>query len=137
VPLSKWLVHAFGWLPAIAAMVLIFVISSGPAPEFMHHQVFDLQDKALHAGAFFVLAFLFFRGILWSGYPPTRTAAWIAMGLAALYGATDEWHQSYVPSRTSDIDDWIADVFGALIVVMACFPLARLLKWEKGFWRND
>ena len=118
-------------------MFMIFFISSGPAPEFMQHQVFDLQDKALHAGAFFWLALLFFRGILWSSYPPTRTAAWIAMGLAALYGATDEWHQSFVPSRTSDIDDWIADVLGALIVVLACYPLARLLKWEISLWRHD
>lgn len=118
-------------------MVLIFYASSGPAPDFMQHKVFDLQDKALHASAFFVLALLFFRGILWSGYPPLRTAALIAMGLAALYGATDEWHQSFVPSRTADINDWIADVLGALMVVSGYRPLAGLLKWERGLWSGD
>lgn len=118
-------------------MGLIFIISSGPAPEFMEHKVFDLQDKALHASAFFTLALLFFRGILWSGYPPTRTAALAAMALAALYGATDEWHQSYIPSRTSDIDDWIADTIGAFMIVLACRPLAGVLSWEKSLWPGN
>ncbi len=130
----KWFVLGAGWLPALCLMGLIFYISSGPAPEFLEHKMFDLQDKALHASAFLVLALLFYRGLLWSGQPPSRAMAWIAMGLAALYGASDEWHQSFVPSRTSEMDDWIADVLGSLIVVLAYRPLADLLNWERGLW---
>jgi len=33
----------------------------------------------------------------------------------ALYGITDEWHQMYVPGRTPDLADWIADVVGVLL----------------------
>lgn len=116
-------------------MGLIFFLSSGPAPDFLQHEVFDWQDKALHASAFFVLSFLCLRGFVWNGKPSTRIIALAAAGLAALYGATDEWHQSYIPSRTSDIDDWIADTLGALIVVWACRPLGGLLEWERKLWR--
>ena len=29
------------------------------------------------------------------------------------YGATDEWHQSFVPGRSTELADWIADTAGA------------------------
>ena len=29
---------------------------------------------------------------------------------ASAYGATDEFHQSFVPGRTPDVDDWVADI---------------------------
>ena len=30
----------------------------------------------------------------------------------------DEWHQSFVPGRSSDLADWIADVAGVMLGVL-------------------
>jgi len=38
-----------------------------------------------------------------------------AVFFASLYGASDEWHQAYVPGRFSDWRDWLADTCGGLI----------------------
>lgn len=36
----------------------------------------------------------------------------IAVGL--LYALSDEWHQMYVPGRSPDLADWLADAVGLL-----------------------
>jgi VanZ family protein len=44
-------------------------------------------------------------------------AALLACVVAAGYGASDEWHQSFVPGRASDVGDWIADTLGAVVAI--------------------
>jgi len=81
--------------------------------------VFDLSapwDKVYHALNFGVLA-LFLR--LASG------RAWLAVLLASLYGATDELHQAFVPGRSADPADWLADTLGALAAVLLYERWAR------------
>jgi VanZ family protein len=46
-----------------------------------------------------------------------------------LYGVSDEWHQSFVSGRTSDLLDVAADASGAslaAVVLWACGIIARL-----------
>jgi VanZ family protein len=38
--------------------------------------------------------------------------------IASLYGASDELHQSFIPGRSPEIGDWVADTLGALIAVL-------------------
>jgi VanZ family protein len=40
------------------------------------------------------------------------TLAWL---IVVAYGATDEWHQSFVPGRTADLRDVAADGAGAAL----------------------
>ena len=35
--------------------------------------------------------------------------------LAIVYGVSDEWHQSFVPERSADAADVLADAIGALV----------------------
>ena len=75
-------------------------------------QIFTLQDKLEHAGAYFVMSLLawrYFRHWLKCHRMPFL----IAVGFCSFYGATDEWHQSFVIGRTPDILDWLADSMGA------------------------
>mgnify|MGYP000170243322 CR=1 FL=1 len=80
-----------------------------PAPMLFMH-----QDKVMHAGAYFILAFFTVRAFrhISTSLPILIIASLI---FASLYGASDEWHQSFVPGRMSDIQDWLADTLGALI----------------------
>ena len=52
---------------------------------------------------------------------PGGTRAWrvvLAIGLASVYGVSDEFHQSFVPGRTPDVMDWLVDTAGAMLAVL-------------------
>jgi hypothetical protein len=99
------------WLPSIIYMAAIFVVSSvsdvGPMPG-------GVSDKSLHMLSYAVLGVLLLiplaRGV-WAGVSWKRALA--AIVLATLYGMSDEFHQSFVPGRSSDILDVVADAIGA------------------------
>jgi VanZ family protein len=48
---------------------------------------------------------------------PWQHAALIAAG--ALYGLSDEWHQSFVPGRDASAADWLADLCGVTLGYLA------------------
>ncbi|WP_428353940.1 VanZ family protein [Methyloprofundus sp.] len=92
--------------------VLIYWLSSQsslPAPELFEH-----QDKVIHAGAYFVMAFFALRAFRHaiSSLPLLILTSLI---FCSLYGVSDEWHQSFVSGRMSDVADWLADTVGALL----------------------
>jgi VanZ family protein len=103
-------------------MLAIFVASAVPNLDTAPMAV---SDKSLHFAAYAVLGVLLLRaraGAAWGGI--TSGAAVGAWTLAVLYGATDEWHQSFVPGRTAALDDWLADAVGAFVGVAAVVAVA-------------
>jgi VanZ family protein len=73
-------------------------------------------DKILHATAFAAGGAL----VCWALRISTRFS-WIcvlvlAISAVSIYGASDEWHQTYTPHRTGrDLGDWLADTIGATV----------------------
>ena len=98
------------WLPPVVYMAVIFYLSSqsDPLPEVTAR----VWDKILHAVEYAGLAALLRRALLGEGLGPLTAFAAAAL-LAAAYGATDEYHQLWVPRRTGDLQDWMVDVIGA------------------------
>ena len=94
---------------------LIFWLSSQsslPAPE-----LFPQQDKLVHMAAYAVMGFLAWH--CFAHRLSNRSLLVVTSILfASLYGASDEWHQSFVPGRNADIWDWIADSMGAATSVL-------------------
>lgn len=43
------------------------------------------------------------------------TSGWAGLAFVALVGAVDELHQRVVPGRHGDLEDWVADMAGALV----------------------
>jgi len=106
LPAAAYAALAVGWAAAI------FWASSRPNPfPFLPEGVLT-QDKLLHAVAYAVLGALVFRSL--SPRLGVARAVAVAALVATAYGATDEWHQSYVPNRTADPGDLAADAVGAL-----------------------
>ena len=108
------------WLVAFAWMALIFWLSAQPRlpgpPDPFWRFVFM---KTAHFGAYGTLAVLY----LWALGKQRR--GW-ALGLALLYGLSDELHQSLVPGRTATLRDVVVDCCGAataLFVYPYLFPL--------------
>jgi len=72
--------------------------------------------KAEHAPLSGMLAWLYLGTLRGDGPPADRTRL-LAFGLAALYAATDEVHQSFVPGRTPSPWDVLIDGAGAALAV--------------------
>jgi VanZ family protein len=110
--------------PALYALAIFIESSISRVPAFPA----GFSDKDGHALLYAGLAGLIVRamsGARWSRV--TAGAAAIAVGLAAAYGATDEFHQWFVPGRTADPADWVADVAGAAIGVGVVYLAARIV----------
>ena len=99
------------WLPVILYAAGIFVASSlesPPTPE-------NVSDVSLHALAYCGLMLLVVRAVAHATWARvTLSAIAVAFVITVAYGASDEWHQMYVPGRHADIRDLIADAIGAL-----------------------
>ncbi len=92
-----------GWV------ALTFVLTSIPNPQF---QVpIPGADKLEHL-AFYGVMGLFFA--LWRRASGASTARALAQALvfAALAGCLDEVHQLWIPGRSADPVDWLADTAG-------------------------
>lgn len=70
-------------------------------------------DKAIHMILYAGFGFLLFYTINNSSNPAFRNhALLLAILIGFIYGASDEFHQSFVPGRTASTGDLIADVLG-------------------------
>jgi VanZ family protein len=110
------------WLPAALWAAVIFAGSSVPGSSIPGgYSVYG------HLAEYAVLATLVTLAERRRG---PRAAVLIALGACALYGATDEFHQAFVPLRTPDPIDWLTDVagacIGAAVVSATAFVRARL-----------
>ncbi len=110
------------WLPLIAYSGLIVFQSHYPAPESIPRLPYF--DKLLHIGGYSLLGLLFCRAYR-SRWPIAsgRSLARLAVLSAALFGLSDEIHQSFVPFRTADAWDVLADALGAALGVGFYFAL--------------
>ncbi len=118
------------WLWPVALMALVFAASSRSvlaSPELPN------TDKVGHFIMYGSIATMIVR--LGRGW----RAAVGAMLAASAYGATDEWHQYFVPGRSCDVFDWIADTSGAALAVglYAGWPAYRRLLEMKIAWRRS
>lgn len=115
-------------LPVIIFCLVIFIESSIPSDAFPILE-FEWSDKIIHFLIYLVLFFTF--NFSFSNQDKffliKMHSLSASLFFTALYGATDEIHQFFVPGRTCDIYDWIADVFGA---VFALFILLLLKKYS-------
>jgi hypothetical protein len=111
----------FWYFALIAYCAFIFYLSSQtlhiPGPGFLY------QDKLFHATAYGLLAFLALQvSSSFANIPNSFIWAWL---YAVAYGASDEWHQSFVPGRYADVWDWVADGVGVTVVLITIYLLRR------------
>ena len=81
-----------------------------------------LVRKAGHFLEYAVLAFLARRAFVTSSRLFIH-GWWFGLGLllVVLYSLFDEWHQSFVPTRTGSIYDSLIDIAGGLTVLLICW----------------
>jgi Predicted integral membrane protein len=102
-------------LPPLFWAVVILIGTSWPSISVGPDAIIGL-DKVVHFSMYAVFAGLLLR---YSPAPYERRTFVLALLGVALFGALDEWHQQFIPSRSMSIYDWIADVLGACFGLLA------------------
>jgi len=92
----------------------IFWLSSSTSPVEWE-PLFPGQDKVVHGIVYAGLAATVLFGLRRSGSASVVVQFWAPLLFVALYGASDEIHQMFVPGRDADVWDWCADVTGAIL----------------------
>ena len=108
-------------LASIAWMGLIFALSSLPGHRLPH--LLHGTDKVVHATEYAVLGALLCAVLNAQGLSARWLVPLAAFG-GALYGLTDEWHQSFVPNRDASGWDALADAVGATLGALAARRLS-------------
>ena len=134
------------WLPVLVWLGLIFVgstdaLSAEQTSRFLvpFLRWFDPQisgatiaaiqliiRKLGHITEYAILAMLLWRGLrrgtrLHAKMSILFSLAWLA---AAIFAVTDEFHQSFVPSRTASPLDVMIDICGAVVGLAICMVVA-------------
>ncbi|MDX2225713.1 MAG: VanZ family protein [Verrucomicrobiae bacterium] len=110
------------WSPPLLLMAAIFFGSSFSKPPITAPPV-PFGDKILHFITYAALSFFFARCFrFYHGYTTGKAVA-LAILCAATYGALDEFHQAFVPDRSVEFLDWLADLLGAMAAMIPYFLL--------------
>jgi VanZ family protein len=133
------------WLPVGLWMVLIFILSTNAGstantsriiepilrwlmPHLSAYSVYRIHSairKVGHLVEYAVLGWLLWRALRQTKFGGTSPATWktalATLLLTAAYAATDEFHQSFMPTRTPSVRDVMIDTGGSLFsVAIAC-----------------
>lgn len=105
------------WSPPLVWAAVIFLFSSitTASTSEIYWQDFIVK-KLAHIVEYGIFAVLIYRALLGTNHKKS-TAAFLSVLIAILYGATDEYHQSFTPGREPRARDVVFDTIGAGIFV--------------------
>lgn len=112
------------WLAVAAWAGTIYWFSSRTGPQIEEMNVFHLSDKIAHFIAFFAGAPPLVCALRLSTQWSWRRIGTIAACIIMLYGAADEYHQTFTVNRSgADVGDGLADALGGLTGTLVTIPL--------------
>lgn len=124
IPLLLWMGLIF-WgsatpnLRTVPLVQRLGLLPLGLDPETLNLLEWILR-KGAHMAVFGILALLAHWAL--SGTLPDQSArrhALLAFGIAVVYAITDEWHQTFVPTRCGAFTDVLIDSMGAALALLA------------------
>lgn len=103
----------------ISYCLAIFILSSIPGENLPKVGV-EFNDKIIHLIVYAILFVLFFYSlkIQTKNIRLQKFAPEFSLLFTSLYGLSDEIHQYFVPNRTCEFVDWVADFAGGFIIYM-------------------
>ena len=110
--LKNWLGR---WLPVIICLIVIFIGSSiGSIPKVGGKTIDSIVHRIAHLIEYAILGLFLLRALSERGEMTWRRVLVVAL-LCGLYGVTDEFHQRFVPGRSSELSAVIFDFGGGLM----------------------
>ena len=141
------------WLPALIWLGFIFVGSTDvlsaeqtsrflvPLLRWLDPQISVATIATIHFAVrklghlieYAILAMLFWRALrrgtnLQMKISTLSASVWV---VCAIFAATDEFHQSFVPSRTAALGDVMIDSIGAFVGLAICLMIAARKQLQK------
>ena len=110
---TRVLAKSFFWLCCLLVAWGTLLAPSGGIDWFPY------QDKVMHFGAF---ATLTCAGL--TGYPSSRF--WLLVGLVT-FAVVIELIQTYIPVRSAEVADFLADIVGIFIGLAAAARIGQLI----------
>jgi VanZ family protein len=111
-------------LPAAATMSAIFALSAQRTLPRMPPVTPNLTQVVGHFSAYALLTLA-----LWWALPARELTPRLRLGAAfvgaVIYGASDEWHQAFVPGRDPALVDLVVDAAGAAFALVVIERISR------------
>lgn len=131
--------HLILWLPCVLYYGFITFLSDVPGSQFSGLVVvpFPHFDKFVHFVIYSFLGMVVARALSWEEYYHKLRVRWFvyfALLIPAL-ALLDEVHQSFVPNRTMDAVDWLADLLGAGLGGLIYILVIRG-RWSRGKYED-
>jgi VanZ family protein len=116
---------SFVWSQRLLGVPLRLFALSLPYPTLLHLDL--VVRKLAHLAIYAMLTLLLCRTLR----PPTENSwhwrsAFISILGSAVYAASDEFHQLFVPGRHGSVSDWCVDMMGAVLGVSVVYLWAWL-----------
>ncbi len=112
---------------AIGWGIFLLTLTSWPSPpEVPVVSAIPNFDKFVHAFLYGVEGFLLYRSVAW---PPASRSIWLRAlaigGALAIFATLDEIHQYWIPGRSMEALDALADTFGGFVGALSAAALGR------------
>lgn len=124
------------WVPPVIWAVVIFLLSSRPiAPTSQIFWKDFIVKKSAHVIEYAIFTILLYRALKESGVKKYN-AGLTAILFAVIYGALDEFHQSFTPGREPRVRDVFFDTIGSVVSIYLLWNLlpnlpSKLKAWAK------
>jgi VanZ family protein len=110
--------------PLVVYWIVLLAATSIPAASMPS---IGVADKLNHFLAYFVLSVLLFLTLLFQekfDLSLSRIAIYTFL-ISTVYGVLDEVHQMFIPGRSAEFLDWVADSIGGGLGVLLMMYLVR------------
>src|SRR3989338_6584932 len=113
--------HFFIWLPPLVYYGLVSFFSSLSADEILVSYPFPGFDKLIHFLEYGIFAVFVMRAVSWEKYlhHASRLYWGCAVLLIGVAAGLDEYHQAFVGGRDLSFYDWLADMGGGVLFLIA------------------
>ena len=120
------------YVPLALYWIILFTATTLPGNQLPN---LGISDKIEHFSAFFILSTLLNLALLFQRKSKLffRYAALLTIIICLLYGAVDEIHQLFIPGRSADIRDWLADSTGVFLGVFLLNLIKNLFDYKIKF----
>lgn len=125
------------WGPVISLMGLIFWLSSRPSVKVAQDYIISfIIYKTLHTIEYAILFLFNYRAFRFASGIPQRKSQILSFLVTVIFAVTDEWHQTFIPTREGRARDVIIDALGGItawILVVKLPPKipVKLKNWAK------
>jgi len=120
------------YIPLIIYWSLLIIGTTLPATDVPS---FGVGDKFKHLGAYFGLTVLLSFTLHYQNKYLFLKKYFLtsALIITSFYGILDELHQKFIPGRSGEFLDWVADAVGALLGTLFVYFLMKSTNHYPGF----